>query len=120
MLWTEVGTFAEIGRTPVHSQPVFAVARPDGRQVWVNFAHPDNDVLQVVDSQTLQVVKEWKAGPAVLHIEFTPRGNEAWVSVRDLNKVQIYDAHTFEKKAELDAKSPSGIFMSARAHRTGF
>ena len=120
LLWAEVGTFAEIGRTPVHGQPVFAVARPDGRQVWVNFAHPDNDVLQVVDSQTLQVVKEWKAGPAVLHIEFTPRGNEAWVSVRDLNKVQIYDAHTFEKKAELDAKSPSGIFMSARAHRTGF
>lgn len=120
LLWAEVGTFAEIGRTPVHSQPVFAVARPDGRQVWVNFAHPDNDVLQVVDSQTFQVVKEWKAGPAVLHIEFTPRGNEAWVSVRDLNKVQIYDAHTFEKKAELDAKSPSGIFMSARAHRTGF
>jgi len=120
LLWADLGTFAEIGRTPVHSQPVFAVARPDGRHVWVNFAHPDNDVLQVVDSQTLAVIKEWKAGPAVLHIEFTPRGNEAWVSVRDLNKVLIYDAHTFEKKGELDAQSPSGIFMSARAHRTGF
>lgn len=120
LLWAEMGSFTEIGRTSVHSQPVFAVARPDGRHVWVNFAHPDNDVLQVVDSQTLAVVKEWKAGPAVLHIEFTPRGNEAWVSVRDLNKVQIYDAQTFQKKAEIDALSPSGIFMSARAHRTGF
>lgn len=120
LLWAEVGTFAEIGRTPVHSQPVFAVSRPDGRHVWVNFAHPDNDVLQVVDSQTMKVIKEWKAGPAVLHIEFTPRGNEAWVSVRDLNKVQIYDTQTFEKKAELDAQSPSGIFMAARAQRTGF
>ena len=26
----------------LHGQPVFAIARPDGRQVWVNFAHPDN------------------------------------------------------------------------------
>lgn len=120
LLWAELGTFREIGHTPVHSQPIFAVSRPDGRHVWVNFAHPDNDVLQVVDSQTLCVIKEWKAGPAVLHIEFTPRGNEAWVSVRDLNKVLIYDTQTFEKKAELDAHSPSGIFMSARAHRTGF
>ncbi len=120
LLWAEVGSFKDLGRTPVHSQPVFAVARPDGRHVWVNFAHPDNDVVQVVDSQTLAVIKEWKAGPAVLHIEFTPRGNEAWVSVRDLNKVQIYDTRTFEKKAELDAQSPSGIFMSARAQRTGF
>lgn len=120
LLWAELGTFKDLGRTPVHSQPVFAVARPDGRHVWVNFAHPDNDVVQVVDSETLAVIKEWKAGPAVLHIEFTPRGNEAWVSVRDLNKVQIYDTRTFEKKAELDAQSPSGIFMSARAPRTGF
>lgn len=119
LLWADLGTFKEIGRTPVHSQPVFAVARPDGRYVWVNFAHPHNDVIQVVDALTLAVVKEWKAGPAVLHMEFTPRGNEVWVSVRDANKVQIYDAHTFEKKAELDAQSPSGIFMSARAHRTG-
>lgn len=119
VLWADLTSLKEIGRTKVHSQPVFAVARPDGRFVWVNFAHPHNDVIQVVDAISLAVVKEWKAGPAVLHMEFTPRGNEVWVSVRDLNKVQIYDAHTFEKKAELDALSPSGIFMSARAHRTG-
>lgn len=120
LLWADLHTLKETGRTAVHSQPVFAVARPDGRHVWVNFAHPHNDVIQVVDAVSASVVKEWKAGPAVLHIEFTPRGHEAWVSVRDSNKVQIYDAHTFEKKFELDAQSPSGIFMSARAHRTGF
>ncbi|MEQ1715626.1 MAG: cytochrome D1 domain-containing protein [Hyphomicrobium sp.] len=120
LLWADIHTLKETGRTSVHSQPVFAVARPDGRQVWVNFAHPDNDMIQVVDAVTATVIREWKAGPAVLHIEFSPRGHEAWVSVRDLNKVQIYDAHTFKMKAEFDARSPSGIFMAARAHRTGF
>lgn len=27
---------------PVAGQPVFVMARPDGRQIWVNFAFPDN------------------------------------------------------------------------------
>lgn len=119
LLWTDARTFAEIGRTKVHGQPVFAVARPDGRHVWVNFAHPDNDTIQVVDTQTLEVIKTWKAGPAVLHMEFNSRGSEVWVSLRDADTVQVYDAHTFEKKGEIHAQKPSGIFLSARAHRTG-
>jgi protein NirF len=119
LLWVDSRSFAEVGRTKVHGQPVFAVARPDGRHVWVNFAHPDNDVIQVVDSLTGEIVKELKAGPAVLHMEFTPRGHEVWVSVRDSNVVKIYDTRNFEKIAEIIARSPSGIFFTSRAHRTG-
>jgi protein NirF len=119
VLWVDLRTFEEVGRTIVHGQPVFAVARPDGRHVWVNFAHPHNDVIQVIDSLTGTILKELKPGPAVLHMEFTPRGNEVWVSVRDRDQVQVYDARTFEKKAEIEARSPSGIFLAARAHRTG-
>jgi len=111
--------FDEIGRVATHGQPVFAVARPDGRHVWVNFAHPLNDTIDVVDVPTLKVVHRFKAGPAVLHLEFTPRGHEAWVSVRDANRVQIYDTATFAKKTELEVASPSGIFFSARANRIG-
>ena len=73
----------------------------------------------MIDSLDGRIVKEFKPGPAVLHIEFTPRGNEAWVSVRDSNVVQVYDTRSFEKKAEIDARSPSGIFLAARAFRTG-
>ncbi|MDH5395190.1 MAG: protein nirF, partial [Gammaproteobacteria bacterium] len=35
----------------VHGQPVFVMARPDGRQVWVNFAFPLNDTVQVIDAE---------------------------------------------------------------------
>lgn len=119
VLFVDARTFEEVARTQVHGQPVFAVARPDGRQVWVNFAHPLNDTIQVIDTLTAKVIREWKPGPAVLHMEFTPRGHEVWVSVRDANAVHVYDARTFEKKAEIPAKSPSGIFFTARAHRTG-
>jgi protein NirF len=119
LLVMDARTFEEVGRIDVHSQPVFAVARPDGRQVWVNFAHPDNDTIQVIDIPSLKVVHEFKPGPAALHMEFTARGHEVWLSVRDKDKVQIYDSRTFAKVGELDVTKPSGIFFSARATRTG-
>ncbi len=111
--------FKEIGRVKTHGQPVFAVARPDGRHAWVNFAHPLNDTVQVVDGETLEIVHTMKPGPAVLHMEFTPRGHEVWVSVRDANRVDVYDTRTFAKVTEIAADAPSGIFFTARAHRIG-
>ncbi len=119
VLWINADTLTETGRTQTHGQPVFAMARPDGRQVWVNFAHPLNDTIQVIDSVSKDIIHEFKPGPAVLHMEFTPRGHEVWISVRDANKVMIYDTQTFEKMREIEADSPSGIFFTARAHRTG-
>lgn len=119
VLWVDAETLNETGRTETYGQPVFAMARPDGRHVWVNFAHPQNDTIQVIDTLTKQVVHQFKPGPAVLHMEFTPRGHEVWISVRDAGKVMIYDTHSFEKLREIDAESPSGIFFTARAHRTG-
>ena len=119
VLWINADTLTETGRTQTHGQPVFAMARPDGRQVWVNFAYPLNDTIQVIDSVSKDIIHEFKPGPAVLHMEFTPRGHEVWISVRDANKVMIYDTQTFEKMREIEADSPSGIFFTARAHRTG-
>ncbi len=119
VLWVDARSLDEVGRTATHGQPVFAVARPDGRQVWVNFAHPLNDTVQVIDTPSGEVLKTLRPGPAVLHMEFTPRGHEIWISVRDAGRIDIYDARSFEKLAEIPADSPSGIFFTARAHRTG-
>ncbi|WP_422038552.1 cytochrome D1 domain-containing protein [Roseibium sp.] len=119
VLWIDASDLSETGRTETYGQPVFAMSRPDGRQVWVNFAHPLNDTIQVIDTVSKEVVHELKPGKAVLHMEFTPRGHEVWVSVRDSGKVIIYDTRTFEKRGEIDAESPSGIFFTSRAHRTG-
>ncbi len=109
----------EAGRIKVHGQPIFVMARPDGRQVWVNFALPDNDTIQVIDTQTLAVIRKLKPGKGVLHMEFEPRGEEVWLSVRDENRVEVYDTRTFERKTSLPATKPSGIFFTARAHRIG-
>jgi protein NirF len=119
VLWVDARTLDEVGRTDTHGQPIFAVARPDGRHVWVNYAHPLNDTIEVIDSQSGEVIHTLKPGPAVLHMEFAPRGHRVWVSVRDANRVDVYDTWTFEKLAEIPADTPSGIFFTARAHKSG-
>ena len=101
------------------SQPVFAVARPDGRQVWVNFAHPDNGQVQVIDVPSRKVVATLQPGRTVLHIEFTPRGDQAWISARDDDAVLVYDSATMALRNSLPVRKPSGIFFTARANRIG-
>lgn len=119
VLAVDARSFDEVGRVAVHSQPVFVVARPDGRHAWVNFAHPHNDTVQVIDTVSLKVIEEFKPGPAVLHLEFTPRGHEVWISVRDRDRIDVHDTQSFKKVAELPARKPSGIFFTARAHMIG-
>jgi len=113
------GGWQEAGRIAVAGQPVFVVARPDGRQLWVNFAPPHNDTVQVIDTITRRIVKTLKPGKGVLHMEFTPRGENLWLSVRDDNRVAVYDTETLEPLASLPAQHPSGIFFTARANRIG-
>jgi protein NirF len=104
----------------VHGQPVFAIAQPGGRRVWVNFAFPHNDTVQVIDLPTRKIIHELKPGRAVLHMEFTPRGEQVWISSRDDDRVVVYDTASFAETARLPAAKPSGIFMASRAFATGF
>jgi len=108
-----------VKRIPVIGQPVFVMARPDGREIWVNFAFPDNQNIQIIDAKALSVVKSLIPGKAVLHMEFTPRGEQVWVSVRDDNQLIIYDTENHQELKRLPAEKPSGIFFSSRAHKMG-
>lgn len=108
-----------VERIKVLGQPVFVMARPDGRHVWVNFALPDNHKVQVIDTLSLDIFQVLEPGKAVLHMEFEPRGEQVWLSVRDQNRVDIYDTQSIEKIDSIPAQTPSGIFLTARAHRIG-
>jgi len=115
----DISTWQLVGRIPVAGQPVFVMSDPTGRRLWVNFAFPDYDTVQVIDVESRSIIHTLKPGKAVLHMEFTPRGEQVWISVRDANRVDIYDTTTFKKLGELPVDAPSGIFFSARANRFG-
>ncbi len=119
VLVVDQNTWQLVKRIPVIGQPVFVMARPDGRQIWVNFAFPDNAQVQVIDAKELQIVKSLTPGKAALHMEFTPRGKNVWISARDDNQVIIYDTSSFKEISRLPANKPSGIFFSSRAHKMG-
>jgi protein NirF len=120
VLVVDVATWKEVGRIPVRGQPVFVMARPDGRQIWVNFAFPDNAKVDVIDTLAGAVVHRMEPGKGILHMEFAPRGENVWLSARDDNKVVIYNTDSFAKQGEIPADSPSGIFFTSRAVRIGF
>ncbi len=119
VLVVDISTWRQVASIPVHGQPVFVMARPDGREVWVNFSVPHNDTVQIIDVESKKLVETLTPGKGVLHMEFTPRGEEVWVSVRDKDVLLVYDTRTHEVLKELPALKPSGIFFTARAHKTG-
>ena len=47
--------------------------------------------MQVIDSETHEIIATLEPGPAVLHMEFTARGDQLWLSVRDGNEVRVWD-----------------------------
>lgn len=119
VLVVDTRSWEEVGRIAVKGQPVFVMARPDGREIWVNFAHPDNSHVQVIDTLTLKVTDTMEPGKVVLHMEFTPRGEAVWISARDDSKVVVIDTRTHRTVTELPADSPSGILFTSRAARIG-
>jgi protein NirF len=64
-------------------------------------------------------VHAFKPGKAVLHMEFTPRGEQVWISVRDEDRVDVFDTRDFRRIASIPAEKPSGILFAARANRIG-
>ena len=120
VLVVDTATWQETGRIATLGQPVFVMAQPDGRRVWVNFAVPDNGQVQVIDTDTLAVVRTLAPGRGVLHMEFTPRGEAVWLSARDDDRVVVYDTRTLQRGATLDIPKPSGIFFTNRSGRIGF
>jgi len=111
--WNKIKSIA------VHGQPIFVMSSPDHKQMWVNFAHPRNDTLQVIDTESLEIIKTLKPGKAVLHMEFSPRGEQVWMSVRDEDRVDIVDTASFEVINSIKVDKPSGIFFTNRAHKIG-
>lgn len=105
---------------PLKAFPVFAVARPDMRQIWTNYVLGDHhDKVEVVDVKTMRVIKTLSPGGKIFHLQFTPKGDAVYVSSNADEKIVVYDTKTFEVIKEIPALKPSGIFCSDRASTFG-
>lgn len=98
----------------------FVADHPRSEYIWVDLVHSENnEYLQLIEKDSMEVVKNIKAGPRALHPEFTPDGRYVYVSLWGGDKVVVYDAQTLERVKEFDATTPTGIFSAARAEIHG-
>ena len=117
VLVVDANDLAGSRRIPVRGQPVFVMARPDGRQIWVNFSSRlQQDRCHRYPQG--KVVSQLEPGKGILRMEFT-----AWrtcLAVGTITKFLIYSTETLTQIGDIKADAPSGIFFSSRAHRIGF
>ncbi len=104
---------------PISGTALYTVARPDGRQVWVDIIGKNGDLVDVIDVDSMKVVKTLNPGHGATHPQFTPKGDAAYISLMDGGKVVVYDTATFQVLKEFPADHPSGIFFANRAHKFG-
>lgn len=104
---------------PLSGTALYTVARPDGRQVWVDIVGKNGDLIDVIDVDSMKVVKTLNPGPGATHPQFTPKGEAAYVSLMDGGKVVVYETATFKLLKEFPADHPSGIFFADRANKFG-
>lgn len=104
---------------PISGTALYTVVRPDRRQVWVDIVGKNGDLVDVIDVESMRVVKTLNPGPGATHPQFTPKGDAAYVSLMDGGKVLVYDTATFKVIKEFPAQRPSGIFFADRASRFG-
>lgn len=104
---------------PISGTALYTVVRPDGRQVWVDIIGKNGDLIDVIDVDTMKVVKTLNPGPGATHPQFTPKGEAAYISLMDGGKVVVYDTVTLKLLKEFPADHPSGIFFANRAHKFG-
>jgi DNA-binding beta-propeller fold protein YncE len=78
-----------------------------------NMMSKDKDTIQVIDKQTLEVVKALRPVPekTAAHVEFTRDGKHALLSIWEMDGALIvYDAETLEEVKRLPMKKPSGKY----------
>lgn len=104
-------SFNFLKRIPTEGLPVFTALSPDKKYLAVTFSGKEFPVVQIIDTQTLAIVKTLRFEGTVLHVRWSNAGPRLFVSVNTIDEVQILDTLTWEKRGSVPVKRPSGIFL---------
>ncbi|MBI3711548.1 MAG: c-type cytochrome [Burkholderiales bacterium] len=104
-----------IKQIPTAGPGFFMRSHENNPYAWVDVFNGkrDRDVIQIIDKQSLEVVKQLKPSPGKVaaHTEFTRDGKFALVSIWEMEgELVIYDAMTLKEVKRLPMKKPSGKY----------
>ncbi|MFT7823487.1 MAG: cytochrome D1 domain-containing protein [Sulfurimonas sp.] len=92
--------------------PVFTSLSPDKKYIAVTFSGKDFPTIQIVDTQTLEIIQTYTFKGKVLHVRWSNLKNELYVSVNDANQLSVIDTESWSVTNKIPGiKKPSGIFI---------
>ncbi|BAL25825.1 nitrite reductase [Azoarcus sp. KH32C] len=107
--------FSVIKRIPTRGPGFFLRSHENSRYAFVDsmMSREAKNILQVIDKQTLEIVKELKAPPGqtLAHVEFTRDGRYALASLSETEgAIVVYDARSLEEVKRLPMNKPVGKY----------
>lgn len=103
--------FKFIKAVKIQGLPVFTSLSPDQKHLAVTFSGKDFPTIQIIDTNTLKVIKTFKFKGRVLHVRWSKEYPDLYVSVNDANEVDVIDTKEWILEREIyQVKRPSGIF----------
>lgn len=114
----DVGTWKTIKQIPTLGPGFFLRSHEATPYAWVDsmMSPKGRDTLEVIDKQTLEVVKRLTAAPGktLAHVEFDRYGRYALASLwEDDGALVVYDAKTLEELKRIPMKKPVGKYNVA-------
>lgn len=107
-------TWQAIKEIPTSGPGFFMRSHENSPYAWVDASMgKEKDGMQVIDKQTLEVVKTIRPEPGktAAHVEFTKDGRFALVSIWEPEgAVVVYDAQRLEEVKRIPMKKPSGKY----------
>jgi len=92
--------------------PVFTSLSPDKKYLAVTFSGKKFPVIQIIDTRTLKIIKRFEFDGKVLHVRWSKKRPNLYISVNDANKVAVINTKEWYLSRELfQIKKPSGIFI---------
>jgi protein NirF len=92
--------------------PVFTSLSPDEKYLCVTFSGKDFPYIQIIDTKTFDIIKQFKFDGKVLHVRWSKEAPKLYVSVNDSNKIAVINTNGFWLNREIfQIKKPSGIFI---------
>ena len=92
--------------------PVFTALSPDKKHMVVTYSGKKFPVIQIIDTKTLKIIKRFEFDGKVLHVRWSNKRPNLYVSVNDTNKVAVINTQGWWVSREIfNIKKPSGIFI---------
>ena len=104
--------FNFIKNISVQGLPVFTSLSPDKKYIAITFSGKDFPTIQIVDTQTLKVIKTFNFPAKVLHVRWSNEYPQLYVSVNGADQVSVIDTKDWYLERDIyQVKRPSGIFL---------